>query len=390
MAYQINAAHTGNLPNSVLKPPLKQSWALDLGGPVYYPLLAGDLVYAVMGHRDREYGSFLYAFNAHTGATVWGPIELGGPYWFAFIAYENGQLFALNPDSLLRAFDARTGIENWEVQLGDASLATAPPTPYKGRLYVALEGHVYALNEADGEIIWTAEVHGSGGSSPAVSDLGVFLSYTTQETYRLDLDTGAALWHYPQTTYGGEGRTPVLYEDHLYTRLGYLGESYVYDANIGTRTGTFKADFAPAFNGNAGFFLYNKTLRAIDQNTDRTLWTFTGDRALSTAPLIVNEVLYMGTANGTLYALNPSSGNVLFSTKLPASVAGPDEHSAPLPGMGAGRDALFISASNYLVAFTHDTVAAESITASLRSISNTLEMLTLLLRSFLFFGAGTS
>src|SRR5437762_110969 len=108
--YQINPAHTGNLKDPSIRPPLQQLWAVDLGGIVSYPVVVGDKLFVTAAHvPTMPYGSTLYALDARTGANAWGPVELGGTYWWSAIAYDRGKIFVLNGDGLMRAYDAQSG-----------------------------------------------------------------------------------------------------------------------------------------------------------------------------------------------------------------------------------------------------------------------------------------
>src|ERR1700737_3408341 len=77
---QIDAAHSGGLPADSLTPPLAQKWAVDLGGELSSPLVAGGRVYTTILHATEggTQGSptQLIAIDASTGNTVWGPIAL--------------------------------------------------------------------------------------------------------------------------------------------------------------------------------------------------------------------------------------------------------------------------------------------------------------------------
>lgn len=106
--YQINATHTGSVNTPGLTPPLKPKGSVNFGQGMSYPVIAGGKVFITVRNASG-YGTQLYALNSATGATVWGPIALGGTYYWSALCYENGRVFALNFDGLLRAFDAATG-----------------------------------------------------------------------------------------------------------------------------------------------------------------------------------------------------------------------------------------------------------------------------------------
>jgi outer membrane protein assembly factor BamB len=353
VAYQVDAAHSGSLADKSLKSPLQKLWALDLGGHVSYPLVVDNTVYVAVANTASN-GSKLYARDGLTGASVWGPVDLGGTYSWAGIAYENGRVFAVNRDGLMRAFNAKSGALVWSTQLPGQSAFTSPPTAYNGIVYVGGAGPssmLYAVQGSTGSVLWTAPVDNGDHSSPTVNAGGVYVSYPCN-SYGFAPMTGQLLWHTSSSCSGGGGRTTALHDGKLFVRDASRGAHVILDAATGNQLGTFEAGPAPAFDGNVGFFLSGGTLRAVNQQTNATIWSFTGDGGLSSAPVVVNGTVYVGSSGGHIYALDAATGAQTYSATLPAAVLAPDEHNAlMLAGLGAGNGKLIVPATNWLVGF---------------------------------------
>jgi outer membrane protein assembly factor BamB len=126
----------------------------------------------------------------------------------------------------------------------------------------------------------------------------------------------------------------------------------VLDANTGTKTGEFNCDPPPAFVGNLALYLnWGESLRGIDLASGQVLWSFAGDGSLASAPIIVNQTIYIGGSSGTLFGLNVS-GQQIWSTQVGAPIPGPDEGNATLTtGLGAGDGLLIVPAGSVLVAY---------------------------------------
>lgn len=93
------------------------------------------------------------------------------------------------------------------------------------------------------------------------------------------------------------------------------------------------------------------TLRGIDVPTGQVLWSFAGDGGLKSAPVIVNQTIYIGSSSGTLFGLN-LTGQQIWSAQVGAPIPPPDEHNAVLTtGLGAGDGLLFVPAGTRLVAY---------------------------------------
>ncbi|HSB27888.1 MAG TPA: PQQ-binding-like beta-propeller repeat protein, partial [Pyrinomonadaceae bacterium] len=278
--------------------------------------------------------------------------------------YENGRVFAVNGDGLLRAFDGTAGNLIWSVQLPGQYSFSAPPTVSQGVVYVSGAGSggtVYAVNADSGAVLWTKSVMNGDNSSPAVTSDGVYVSYSCPNVYKLDPATGAEIWHYSPGCSGGGGKTPALYDGRLYVRDF---SDTIFDANTGSITGSFNAKNTPAFSGSRGFFLNGPhffgsygTLEARDVNTNSLLWSFAGDGFLQSAVLVVNDYVFVGSAQGKLYAVDAATGQQVWVTTAGTSIPYVDEQnvSQPLTGFAAAEGLLVVPTSTTLVAYEGDT-----------------------------------
>lgn len=340
VAYQIDPAHTGSQFDTV-NPPLRQRWSRDLGNAVSYPLIANGKVFVIAG-------TSIYALNGANGATVWGPIDVG---LSRGLAYESGRIFVVNRTGLLRAFDATTGTQLWSRQLS-GQVFTSPPTAMGGTVYVSGVSTLYAVTAQDGNLKWSTPNAGGDQSSPAVTTSAVYVSYSCNNAFSLSPSTGAINWHHTSTCFGGGGRTSVFYNGRLYIRDAAL-ENLALDSGTGITVADFSAGPSPAFHGSTGFFLNISTLEARDINSGTLKWSFTGDGNLSSAPIVVNGTVYIGSTGGKLYAVDETTGTNVWTGTVGAAVNSPDEHngSDPLTGLGAGEGLIVVPASNLVVAY---------------------------------------
>ena len=353
VAYQINVAHSGEQADSSLVPPLTEKWRRTFADSVSYPLIVDGRVFVTVANPD-SYGTTLFALDAADGQDLWSR-PISGTYFWSNAAYDSGRVFVVNFDGVMSAFDAANGTLEWSIQLPGQYAFSSPPTADSGVVYVGGAGSggtLYAVDEADGTVLWTAAVANGNNSSPALSADSVYVSYACAQVYSFARATGELNWHHSTFCSGGGGRTPVLTQDRLYVRdFVTTPPGYVFEASSGRPLRRYFADPAPAFSGRFGFFLDRGTLTGRPPSNQRTAWRFTGDGGLVTAPLVVNEHVYMGSGTGRLYALSVM-GEEVWSTNLGTSILGPDEQnvSQPLTGMGAGSGLLVVPADNVLIA----------------------------------------
>jgi outer membrane protein assembly factor BamB len=351
VGYQIDPAHTGSQFDSV-SPPLTQRWSRDLGNLVSYPLIAGGKVFVLAG-------TTIYALNSATGATVWGPIDVGISRG---LAYDSGRVFAVNTSGLLRAYDATTGTQVWSRQLSGQQF-TSPPSAMGGTVYVSGVSTVYAVSAQDGTVKWSTSNAGGDQSSPAVTTTAVYMGYSCQ-AFALSPSTGAIIWNLTSSCGGGGGRTSVFYNGRVYIRNNNLGDLAL-DSATGIPVAEISALRAPAFHGSTGFFLTPLlTLEARDVNSGSLKWSFTGDGNLNSAPIVVHGTVYITSTGGKLYALDENTGANVWTGTVGATVNGADEiNSVPLTGLGAGEGLIVVPATNLVVAYQAAPVSTPVILA---------------------------
>ena len=358
VAYQVDYAHSGRATvgaSGPTLPPLSH-WSTTLNGLISYPVIAGGRVFVMTNVNGTagDYGTSLYALDETTGTVLWGPTPIPATFsLWAGHAYDHGTIFVVNYNGLVRTFDAATGTEGWSLQL-PTSTVTAPPTAADGVLYVDASTKLFAIDESNGGILWQALVQSGDISSPTVTPNAVFVSFPCQ-VFAYDPLVGTPVWRYDGPCGGGGGKTTVYANGKLYVRdaaaiVGGPGQQEVYDAATGNQLRTFTAGPIPAFSATTGFFLANGTLSAIDQTSLNTLWTFTGDGALSSAPLVIDSIVVIGSTSGNVYALNAANGSVVWTTAIASAIYGPDEQnvSQPLTGLGAGDGYLVVPAATVL------------------------------------------
>jgi outer membrane protein assembly factor BamB len=352
VAYQHDPAHDGNSPDTSFVAPLTKAWSTTLGGTVGYPLIADGRIFVTVAHASG-YGNDVEALSLSTGDVVWGPTSIGGTYWKGSIAYDAGQVFAVNFDGRLTALDAATGAVNWTTQLAGQYAFTSPPTAVDGTVYVGGAGSggtLYAVDEATGSTTWTAHVWNGDDSSPAVDATGVYVSYACEQAYKFDL-SGSLVWHHDTDCEGGGGRTPVLHDGKVYVRDAGNKPPVTLDAATGAETATFSDGQEPAFDGRHMAMVSDGVLTVSDATSGGPVWHTTGHAAF-TAPLIANGYVIEGRSDGTVEARLVQNGHLAWSGQAGAALDAPNaQNDTVLTGLAQGDGALVVPAGSTLTVF---------------------------------------
>lgn len=132
----------------------------------------------------------------------------------------------------------------------------------------------------------------------------------------------------------------------------------------GAQVGSFASKNIPAFSGNMSFMLGSNggsfgTLEGRNLDTNTVAWSFVGDGSLISAPLVVNECVYIGSNSGKLFALEKATGQQVWSANAGAAIPQADEQSVSqqLTGFAAGEGLLVIPTKTTLVAYEGDHIA---------------------------------
>ena len=349
VAYQMNPAHTGAVNFQNLLLPSGSTWSVDVGGPPSYALIVGGRVFvtvAVAGNNSQ-----LVALNASTGATLWGPIALSG---LVNVAYDAGRLFVVSGSTttqIIAALDPATGNSQWSATV-PGGWFTEPPVAADGTVYAINAGLVTAFDESSGTTLWSASVGGTDGIVAVTPD-GVYGSSSCTAT-NLHPVLGIVLWGHNSGCSGGGGSTPVVASGVLYSPDSSASSSgTVFDAESGTVTGTYAASLIPAFTSTNGFFLTNGTLQGVARSNNQVLWSFAGDGQLSSAPIVVNNYVFIGSAGGNLYALDATTGAQAWSKNLGAAIPYSTEYGVVMyTGLAAGDGLLVVPNGTKVTAYT--------------------------------------
>lgn len=195
--------------------------------------------------------------------------------------------------SSLTAVDAESGGILWEFDSSGGEIESSPNV-VDGVAYFCAQPGLHAVDTDSGEEIWSYDVEESSvRCSPTVADGTVYFGDAEESLYALDAGSGELEWELENVTSGNT--TPVVVDDTVY---------------IGT-------------------------VRAIDANSQETLWEFEPERLASSELTVADGVLYATVspaglnASPSLYALDTEFGEVLWEKDVGSSTPPPVGSSMP-------------------------------------------------------------
>jgi outer membrane protein assembly factor BamB len=273
------------------------------GGVISSPAVANGMVYA--GSTD---GNF-YAVDLESGAQKWKfqtKVRVtSSPAVSSGVVYFGGY------DGKFYAVDAASGQLKWEFQTGgerrfagkhihgiQPAAETMPdpfdfylssPAVWNGAVYFGSgDGNIYALEANSGTLKWKFQTGDVVHASPAISNDTLFIGSWDSYFYALDAASGKKKWSFKTG------------EDHdIYNQVGIQSSAAVMD-------------------GIVYFGCRDSNFYALDAATGQKKWAFNNQGSwVITSPAVRDGKVYFATSDSALfYVLDAKSGAPVFSLKF--------------------------------------------------------------------------
>jgi eukaryotic-like serine/threonine-protein kinase len=270
----------------------------------------------------------VYAYNAADGKIKWstnlfdGSINIGAHSSPTLV---DGVLYICTPFSKVVALDAATGVIKWNRSIDNnpGQLFYSSPMVANNMLFVGHLNTFFAINTADGTIAWShtkpgAIINQFDESSPCYSNGVVYVNCVNnaeQGLYGFNAITGAVMMQYPLNR--PTVVSPCFANNAVYTATTSSDGStgYILKLNQAGQPVTYpilkSARSSPTvFNSNIYIGSSNYLYSYTDTVSIAPLrWRFEAATDLHySTPTADSNRVYIGSNDGTLYAVNDSSG----------------------------------------------------------------------------------
>jgi outer membrane protein assembly factor BamB len=330
-----------------------QFWNYQTAGQVRSsPAVTDNTVY--IGSGDHK----LYAFASNTGAKLWD-FTTGGPV-DSSPAVANGIVYAGSSDKKVYALNASTGTELWDATT--SSPVHSSPVVTNGTVCIGSDdGTIYAFggplpvdftaNVTEGaaplavqftdksDVLaptrWNWTFGDGGNFSTGTAGLkDATHTYTTSGTFTVNLTVTNATRSYTKTQWGyiavipGGSYGPSGWKFH-----SDLNNSGVYDDGGVHPKKTLKWRFT---SGNsvesspavAGGVVYvgsdDNKVYAVNASTGENVWNYTTGGEVHSSPAVADGVVYVGSEDNKVYALDAGTGSKFWDF-----TTGGEVHSSP-------------------------------------------------------------
>ena len=236
-------------------------------------------------------------------------------------AIVDGTAYVGDTNGVVYAIDLADGSDLWRFEMPAGIGVRGSPAVDGDTVFVA-NNQLYALSRSDGNVDWTYDLV-SPAWSPVIADETLFVATNSQGIYALETN-GELRWRFDAGDEALLLAAPVAVgNDRVY--FGTHGTAYSLDITdggtdwtetIGNLSSPINA--APVVDGDRVYFAVGTTLSALEATSGELIWSFEADSAVVAPPTVSNGKIFVGSQNGMLSALDPASGNQVWS----ASVSG--------------------------------------------------------------------
>jgi serine/threonine protein kinase len=236
--------------------------------------------------------------------------------------YHEGNLFIGSYDNNLYALQAATGEFVWKYAT-DGGVVSRPAF-YEGNVLIGSEDkRIHCVSARSGKVVWTYQTNGPIRSSPAISDGHIFIGSDDAFLHVVNALNGRRAW---RVDAGASVRsTPYIHIDNVYFG-NEVGDMFCVNLGGNTRW-RFKAKRAltssPIYSDGVVFIgSVDTILYALDAKTGYILWRFRMARATISTPCIYENFVFTGSVDSNIYCIEIHSAKEVWRFSTDNQVTG--------------------------------------------------------------------
>ena len=344
-------ADTGNFNANVYSPEEKMFYvkslsyveAWDFSNPSNPPTLAwktyvpgGGRVGSGVTYGEGKVfpGSFKdvqMAIDAKTGKVLWST-PTKSPMIFSGSYYQGRFLRGGTDDNTMYCFNATNGETLWTYNANTVGYFTIGTAVAYGMVYEPnKDGNIYAIDIATGNLVWKYKGPGTMlfPGNPTVADGKVYATTGQNATFGeekgasefacLNAYTGEVIWKLPIEAYAPRESVAIAY-GKLYLIPGDVTTAV--DATSGNeyaikgQVWAIGSSSSQVSDGSWPMFRHDAVRSSLGQGGPSNLtlvWKFTTNGAVMSSPSIENGILYVGSEDHNIYAIDAWSGNLIWN-----------------------------------------------------------------------------
>ncbi len=298
--YGAGKVFTGSFENMQLALDAKTGkilWSTNTKGPMIFTGAYADGMYFKGGSDDNT----MYCFNASTGEVIWRNRPYTDGYFTTGCAVAYGMVYEMNKDGFLYAFDMYTGDIVWKYKgPNDTLMWPGMPTVADGKIYMT-------TGEA-------AQYNGPAGTS----EFSCINALTGQQIWKLDMEALP-----PRESVAVAYGTLYIIPGDVTTAVDTIsGNEYATDHQLWAIRDAPKESDTPLVSSWSQWRAdpTHSSKAEVGPSNLSLAWRFETGGSVISSPSISDNIAYVGSTDGYLYALDAWNGNLVWKFKTSAPI----------------------------------------------------------------------
>ncbi|RKN81518.1 beta-alanine-activating enzyme beta-propeller domain-containing protein [Ulvibacterium marinum] len=324
----------------------KTKWRFKTQGPIRgSSVIVEDKIY--FGSSD----GFVYCLDKEEGNLIWKKQTNGAITTAPTIA--GSSLYISNRDNSVWAMDTQTGRILWKFKMQPIltdlhagwEYFMASPVVFENSVFIGSgDGHLYVLDGKNGKLKWKFKTNGRIRASPLIDSGTVYQPSNDGYVYVLDAGNGNLLWNFETqgATYNPKDfnfdRSSICTQPQIRKGILYFGsrDGNTYAVDLKTRKEKWNFSYGPTWAmattiSNDAIFVgwsTNNLTCALDLENGTEKWQFKSGGHVYTKPLVLDNGVYIGSADGKVYRLDKDSGERIWEYSVGREVYSSIIHDA--------------------------------------------------------------
>jgi len=274
--------------------------------------------------RAGSHDNTIYAFNAINGEILWtfNPNTKDG-YFCVGSATAYGMVYALNRDGHLYALDVNTGNEVWKYKGPGPLMFPGNPTIADGKIYATTgqaasytkehtESEFACLDAYTGTLIWKLSMEAFAPRESVAVAYGKLYLIPGDVTTAVDSISGDEYETKNQVWAIGSSSWPMWRRDPSHSASGQSGPAALTLRWKFTTSGAIVS--SPSMvDGIVYVGSQDKNIYALDARSGRFIWNFSTTSPIKSSPAVAEGKVYTGADDGYIYCLDAYTGDLIWS-----------------------------------------------------------------------------
>jgi len=297
---------------------------------VTFRLNKGNHIYNIDNDSSKVLIDLNITGTAYGQELLWKANTTGTNYEESAVVYADGiayigscSIHGRGHDRIF-AVDTANGSIIWSTFIGPTYVG---PVIDNNRIYIGSSSHgydptndyIFCINRSDGSVLWRKKLYMSTPESIQYDQNNIYFS--TYSILALNKGDGSIKWEYPLD--GLSVTKPLLKDNAIFTAASG-GTMYKVDAENGKKIWEVSIpklswDNSITSDGEGHIFLaiYNdESINSYDEDTGELLWRFQLHDKSFSFNAYHNNVVFISDLGGYVYAINASSGSLIWEKKI--------------------------------------------------------------------------